>query len=180
MPRRDVLGTTGPAGASSTESSLVWRRSCVLAAWGHLWGCLQHGRRVGWRAGSGISMHENIRETGPRPQIGVPPRSAFRSGGPLGLRGVSQWSRRQAPMACGGREARRALYSCGPDLLLRPAVLRRAAARHERARSRRNGSVGTRSLCPRPPKLQARRHSGQRTGAPEMRQSEPPAPEPKV
>ena len=84
-----------------------------------------------------MSTHSFIRETGPRPQEGGPPRSAIRGGGPLGLRRVPQGSLRQAAAGCSGRTRRLALDLCGANPLLRPLLVRRAAARHEGARSRR-------------------------------------------
>ena len=127
-----------------------------------------------------MSTHSFIRETGPRPQEGGPPRSAIRGGGPLGLRRVPQGSLRQAAAGCSGRTRRLALDLCGANPLLRPLLVRRAAARHKGARSRRPVAIGTRSWCPRPPLRQARRHSRQRRGAPEIGQSEPPPPEPNI
>ena len=113
-----------------------------------------------WPAGHGRREDCSAQESRPRPKMGGPPGSAFRRGGPLGLREMSMLSFHRAIMGCGGRARRLAFDLCGCNLLLRPILLRRVVVCHERALAAA-GSVDSRGMCPRPPKMQARRYSGQ-------------------
>ena len=139
------LGTAAPAGTRSTagarcpapqlQAGASETHVGVLALW-------SEGRMDSAARHQHVFPHQG---NGTRPPIGCPPRSAIQDGCPLGLRRLPQRSFRQAAVGCSGRARRLRLHLCGADPLLRPLLVRRAAARHEGARSRRTGIAGTRS-----------------------------------
>ena len=140
---------------AASQARTLRRRSCGLAPPKHLWGCLQHGQRVGWPAGRGISTHEHIQETEPHLQIGVHQGRRF---GPGAL-----WTCAGCRRGRGGMRRPRA----SPDpLSLRGRSAPPPAARPQGCCTSRRGPLTTHKDCRHSIIVPSGRERRDRAGAP--------------